>query len=486
MNAPSHSRDFTPAREAPNNLEAEQKLLGAILVNNDAFYRVSDFLKASHFHEPLHRKIFDVAAGMIGAGKLTNPVTIKSFLPADQTIGDLTVARYLALLASEAVTVVNAREYGKAIEDLSIRRALIAIGEDMVNVAYDAPVDISPRQIADDAEAKTIELFAGSRTGDTESVDGIAERLLEDFAARVVKPSIPLPLPQLRDILGGDMEIGSLVGMLSASGEGKTSMALQIVDHAASLGHPVIVLSFDQSADQIINQIVSQRTGIENTRIRNRTMMEREVERYLDALAAVRKLPIRIRKCNASFDTAGHLVGHVKRFHSSTCRHVEKPALVVLDHSRKVKPTNDRAHEGRIAADMNGVFKQAAGDMGLVWFNLMQRSGSGVKRKNPRPIDSDIFGGEMGREDYDAVFYLYRGWKYWKSQLATADDAKDEERINARFGREKWTEDQAELGVLKWRFGDPNTRFRVRFEAQYTRYVSMREEADAALFDEVL
>ncbi len=87
-------------REAPNNIEAEQALLGAILVNNDAYYRVSDFLKQSHFYEPLHRKIFEVAGELIRMGKMANPVTIKTFLPADGKVGDMTVAHYLARIAS--------------------------------------------------------------------------------------------------------------------------------------------------------------------------------------------------------------------------------------------------------------------------------------------------------------------------------------------------------------------------------------------------
>ena len=115
-------------REAPNNIEAEQALLGAILVNNDAYYRVSDFLKPDHLYEPLHRKIFEVAAEIIRMGKTANPVTIKTFLPAEQKVGDLTVAQYLARLASEAVTIINAEDYGRAIYDLALRRSLITIG----------------------------------------------------------------------------------------------------------------------------------------------------------------------------------------------------------------------------------------------------------------------------------------------------------------------------------------------------------------------
>src|SRR5690606_26634821 len=102
-------------REAPNNIEAEQALLGAMLVNNDAFYRVSDFLKAEHFYEALHRKIFEVAAELIRMGRVANPVTMRPFLPVEEKVGPLTVAHYLARLAAEAVTVINAPDYGRAI-----------------------------------------------------------------------------------------------------------------------------------------------------------------------------------------------------------------------------------------------------------------------------------------------------------------------------------------------------------------------------------
>lgn len=482
MNA--HNHDFR--REAPNNIEAEQALLGAILVNNDAFYRVSDFLKPEHFYEPLHRRIYEVTAERIRGGNAVDPILVKSFLPADDPVGDMTVAQYLACLAVEAVTVINAADYGKAVYDLAQRRKMIVIGEDMVKVSYDAPPDMPAIQIGRDVEAQIIEAFSEAPDDDSCNVEDIVDGMVEDFSAKRNKPVVALPLPQLREIIGGDMEAGMLIGMLSGSGEGKTSLALQIVGQALASGHPVMILSFDQSKQQIIDQIVSQRTGIENTRIRAQTMMEKETERYVEELLAVRTMPLRIRKCNGAYDTAGHLVGYVKRSLMPLCRRLGKPGLVVVDHARKVCPRDPKAHEGRIAAEINGVFKHFADANGLVWLNLMQRSASGAKRRNPRPIDTDIFGGEQGREDYDAVFYLYRAWKYWQNQIKTSEDAKDEDRINARFNREKWTEDQAELGVLKWRFGDPNKRFRVRFEAQFTRYVSMRDEPDPALFDEVL
>src|SRR5215475_9913558 len=157
--------DATPPayRSAPHNIEAEQSLLGAILVNNDAFYRVSDFLEPKHFYEPIHQMIYETAASLIRMGKVATPVTLKTFLPAELDIAGMTVSQYLARLAAEATTIINAQDYARAICDLSLRRDLIQIGEDMVNVAYEAPVDFAPRAQIEDAERKLYELAETGR-----------------------------------------------------------------------------------------------------------------------------------------------------------------------------------------------------------------------------------------------------------------------------------------------------------------------------------
>src|ERR1700704_4688448 len=154
-----------PYRAAPHNIEAEQSLLGAILVNNEALYRVSDFLEPIHFFEPIHQQIFEIARSLIRTGKLASPVTLKTFLPADANIASLTLPQYLARLAAEATTIINAADYGRAIYDLAIRRDLIQIGEEMVNVAFDAPVDFAPREQIEEAERRLYDLAETGRYG---------------------------------------------------------------------------------------------------------------------------------------------------------------------------------------------------------------------------------------------------------------------------------------------------------------------------------
>jgi len=125
-------------REAPHDIDAERRLLGAILVNNDALYRVSDFLESKHYFEPLHQMIFETASSLILTGKVVSPVTLRPFLPTDTDIG-VTMAQYLARLATEA-TVIDAQNHGRTIHELSSQRELIRIGEDMIDFAYNEPV----------------------------------------------------------------------------------------------------------------------------------------------------------------------------------------------------------------------------------------------------------------------------------------------------------------------------------------------------------
>src|SRR3954468_3071364 len=224
-------------RSAPHNIEAEQSLLGAILVNNDAFYRVSDFLEPKHFFEPLHQTIYETASSLIRMGKVATPVTLKTFLPADFDVGGMTVGQYLARLAAEATTIINAQDYGRTIYDLSLRRDLIGIGEDMVNVAYDAPVDFAPRAQIEDAERRLYELAEAGR------YDGGFQRFSQamttalDMAANAYQrdgklSGISTGLRDLDKQMGG-LQRSDLVVLAGRPAMGKTALATNIAYNIA-------------------------------------------------------------------------------------------------------------------------------------------------------------------------------------------------------------------------------------------------------------
>ena len=224
-------------RNAPQNIEAEQALLGAILVNNEAFYRVSDFLEPQHFFEPIHQQLYELAANLIRAGKIATPVTLKTFLPSDMDIGGLNASQYLARLAAEATTVINASDYGRTISDLAVRRNLIRIGEDMVNVAFDAPVDFAPREQIEDAERKLYEIAETGRFGSGFQRFAQALTTAVDMAARAYQrdgklSGLATGLKDLDAKMGG-LQSSDLIIVAGRPGMGKTALATNIAYNIA-------------------------------------------------------------------------------------------------------------------------------------------------------------------------------------------------------------------------------------------------------------
>src|ERR1700760_3713741 len=299
-------------RLAPSNIEAEQALLGAILVNNEAFYRVSDFLDAEHFFEPIHQKIYGLARELIRAGKLATPVTLKTFLDAGIDIGGGTGTQYLARLAAEATTIINAEDYGRTVYDLFIRRSLILVGEDMVNVAYDAPVDFSPRNQIEDAERKLFDLAESGR------YDGGFQRFSQamttaiDMAAHAFQrdgklSGIATGLDDL-DRQMGALQKSDLIVLAGRPGMGKTALATNIAFNVAQAwragevrpdGHTesanggiVGFFSLEMSAEQLATRIIAEQTEIPSNQIRRGGISEAEFEKIKDYSIRLQNLPL--------------------------------------------------------------------------------------------------------------------------------------------------------------------------------------------------
>ena len=239
----SHS----PYRERPHNIEAEQALLGAILVNNEAIKRVSSFLDPHHFYDPLHAQIFEVAAKTIGAGKQATPITLKTYFDAAEPIDpNLTVPQYLGRLAANATTIINAEDYGRTIYDLATRRELITIGEGMVNVACDAPIDFPPKSQIDDVVKGLGELRRGYDDAPL-------------FLARRLSDVAPEPI---RWLWPQRFALGKLSLIAGQPGLGKSQLTLTMVAAVttggrwpdgtfAPLGSAILVSCEDDAADTI-------------------------------------------------------------------------------------------------------------------------------------------------------------------------------------------------------------------------------------------
>ena len=338
-------------RAAPHNIEAEQSLLGAILVNNDAFYRVSDFLEPKHFFEPIHQTIYETAGSLIRMGKVATPVTLKTFLPAEIDLGGLTVGQYLARLAAEATTIINAQDYGRTVYDLSLRRDLIQIGEDMVNVAYEAPVDFAPRVQIEDAERKLYEL------AETGRYDGGFQKFSQalttaiDMAANAYKrdgklSGISTGLRDLDTKMGG-LQHSDLIIVAGRPGMGKTALSTNIAYNVAKAyrgelqadgtmkavnGGIVGFFSCEMSAEQLATRIIAERTGIPSSTIRRGGITESDFEKIRDYSIELQSLPL---------------------YHRRNRRHLDRPARGA--RAAPEAPEGSRPHRGGLHPALVGL-----------------------------------------------------------------------------------------------------------------------------------
>src|SRR3990172_1682423 len=297
-------------REAPHNLEAEQALLGAILVNNEAIDRVSSFLKPGHFHDALHARIFEAAAKLILSGKRATPITLKTFFQADPPVGELPIPQYLGRLAANATTIINAEDYGRTVYDLAIRRQLIGIGEEIVNTAFDSPIDAPPSAQIEDAEQQLYELAETGKYGAgfepfssalTDAIDMAANAYRRDGGLS----GLATGFTDLDHRMGG-LQPSDLIIIAGRPAMGKTALATNIPYHVAKTYKPggdsetaldgavVGFFSLEMSAEQLATRIISEQAYIPSERIRRGRIDADEFDRIVEVSQELQHLPLYI------------------------------------------------------------------------------------------------------------------------------------------------------------------------------------------------
>src|SRR5262249_42079367 len=305
------SLDALPFRQAPHNIEAEQALLGAILINNESFDRVSGFLQSSHFFEPLHGRLFEVMGKLIQAGKHASPVTLKIFFESEPPIGELTVAQYLGRLAAAATSIINAQAYGRVIYDLAVRRELIVIGGDMVNVAYDSPVDAPPETQIEEAEQRLFDIADKGKYGSGFMSFGDATADAIEMAARAYErdgglSGLSTGLMDLDSMMGG-LQNSDLIILAGRPSMGKTALATNIAfniakAHRTAQNHSGIeetvdgaivgFFSLEMSSEQLATRILAEQAQLPSEKIRRGQITDAEFNRLQGAAMQLQTLPL--------------------------------------------------------------------------------------------------------------------------------------------------------------------------------------------------
>ena len=469
----------TPAyRVAPHNIEAEQGLLGAILVNNDAFYRVSDFLEPKHFFEPIHQLFFETAGSLIRAGKIATPVTLKTFVPADTDLGGMTVAQYLARLAAEATTIINAQDYGRTVYDLSIRRDLIRVGEDMVNVAFDAPVDFAPRAQIEDAEKKLYDLAESGRYDGGFQKFSKALTVAVDMAAAAYSrdgnlSGLASGLREMDTKMGG-LQPSDLIVLAGRPAMGKTALATNIAFNIAQKwrgevqadgqmksvdGGIVGFFSLEMSAEQLATRILAERTGISSSSIRRGDIGERDFDKIRDHSIEMQNLPFYV-------DDSGGLSISQLTARARRLKRQKGLDLLIIDYIQLLSGSGKRS-DNRVQeiTEITTGLKALAKELSVPIIALSQLSRQVENREDKRPQLSDLRESGSIEQDADVVLFVYREEYYLQSKEprpGTPEHAKwalDMENVHGK----------AEVIIGKQRHG-PTGTINLQFDASVTRF----------------
>src|SRR5690242_4487355 len=471
-------------RTAPHNIEAEQSLLGAILVNNEALYRVSDFLEPTHFFEPIHQQIFEIARSLIRTGKLASPVTLKTFLPADVDLAGLTLPQYLARLAAEATTIINAADYGRTVYDLAIRRDLIQIGEDMVNVAFDAPVDFAPREQIEDAERGLYDLAETGHYGGGFQQFEIALTTAVDMAARAYQREGKLSglATGLKDLDGkmGGLQASDMIIVAGRPGMGKTALATNIAYNVARAwrgevrpdGHIATVnggivgfFSLEMSAEQLATRIIAEQSGIPSSTIRRGGINERDFEKIKDVAIELQHLPFFIDETGGL--TVAQLAARARRL-----KRQKGLDLLVIDYIQLLAGSSNKASQGRVqeVTEITTNLKALAKELNVPVLALSQLSRQVENRDDKRPQLSDLRESGSIEQDADVVMFVFREEYYLSNKEPRAGS---DEHFKWQLEMAE-VHGKAEIIIGKQRHG-PTGTVALQFDAAVTRFDNLEQ-----------
>ena len=474
-------KEIVEYRASPGNLEAEQALLGAILVNNDAASKVTDFLQPEHFQEPGHQRIFAAALKLIERGQIANPVTLKYYFEQDEALTEVGGSQYLARLAGAAVTVINAEHYGRTIFELSLRRGLIQIGALVVNQAYDANIDISATDQIEEAEH---ELFQLAQYGQTDrgpqNFDSVLASAINMAEAAFHRDGqmmgVATGLIDLDQKLGG-LHPSDLIILAGRPAMGKSALATNIAFHAAHNikrktlengqdqivdGAVVAFFSLEMSAEQLATRLLAEQAQIGSEKIRRGDISSNDFSRIVSASQAIEQASFYI-------DDTPALTVSALRTRARRLKRQHNLGLVVVDYLQLLRGTG-RNNDNRVqeVSEITQGLKALAKELEIPVLALSQLSRQVEAREDKRPLLSDLRESGSIEQDADVVLFLYRE-EYYHERKQPEPDTPD---------HIKWVEEAekihgvAEVIIGKQRHG-PTGSLRLQFEREFTKFSNL-------------
>ena len=467
----------------PQNIEAEQSLIGSILFDNKVMEDLPTNFASRHFFDPLHSSIFEACISLTDNGRLADPVTLKGYLKDDVSLRDIDIEEYLLDLREGALSLSKAKFYADEIRNCYVRRSLIRIGDDLIDRSINPSIEISPDQEISNTEEQLYNLAEKDQVNsgpiDFKTVLGKAtNQINEAYQRKGSLSGVDTGFSGLNRQLGG-LNKSDLLVLAGRPAMGKTALATNIGFNAAKTSktennQSILIFSLEMSAEQLAQRILAEQSTIDSHKLRNGDISEKEFSDLVSTQNEIMNLPFFID------DTPAISVGQI----ASRARRLKRTnglALIIIDYIQLIQGTKASEAQGRVqeVSSITRGLKSLAKELDVPILALSQLSRAVEQREDKRPILADLRESGSIEQDADVVMFVYREEYYLDKSEPTQRDNENQESFNERFlrwqDRRNLAEGKAEIIISKQRHG-PTGIIQVQFEAKYTRFMDLVQD----------
>ena len=454
-------------KELPNNIEAEQAVIGSILVNNEIFDEINTIISGINFYDPMHQKIFDAVDSLIYKGMLANPITLKNYFEDEKD--DLYVPEYLVKMTKFSTSVRQAVEYSKIVYDMFVRRELVKISEQTMDSAKLSELDTTGQNIIENTEKSLFDLAEkGSFNSNLVKFDTAMKQTIEMASAAYKNEEgivgVPTGLRDLDDKLGG-LHQSDLIIIAGRPSMGKTSLATNIAFNAAyklqesGKKSSIAFFSLEMSSEQLSTRIISEQARISSNDIRRGRISDEQFDKFLETSKNIADLPLFIDETPAiSIAAMSNRARRIKRQHGLD--------MVVVDYIQLMRGTTFNK-DGRVQeiSQITQGLKAIAKELGVPVLALSQLSRQVEQRDDHKPQLSDLRESGSIEQDADVVMFVYREGYYLQRKEpreATVEHAEWQAKMNE-------VAHLAQIIIGKQRHG-PIGNVTLEFEERFTKF----------------
>ena len=453
--------------ELPNNIEAEQSVIGSILVTNEIFDEINTIISNTNFYDPMHQKIFNAIESMIYKGLLANPITLKNYFENEKD--EINIPEYLVKITKFSTSARQAIEYSKIIYDMFVRRELIKISDQIIDDAKENDLNITGQNIIENSEKLLYALAEkGAFSSSLIKFDDAMKQTIEMASAAYKNEGgivgVPTGLRGLDDKLGG-LHQSDLVIIAGRPSMGKTSLATNIAFNAAQniqnngLKSSVAFFSLEMSSEQLSTRIISEQARIGSNDIRRGRISDEQFDQFLETSKNISELPLFIDETPAiSIAAMSNRARRIKRLHGLD--------LIVVDYIQLMKGSLNNK-DGRVQeiSQITQGLKAIAKELGVPVLALSQLSRQVEQRDDHKPQLADLRESGSIEQDADVVMFVYREGYYLQRKEpreATVEHAEWQAKMNE-------VAHLAEIIIGKQRHG-PIGKVTLEFEERFTKF----------------